>query len=547
MKNLSRRRKQIIGIVAFLVLGTAADLLFVTQTETGRQMLADMGLSFTRSDDGGYVVSGLIETVDVTVGAELGGRVLEVSVREGDTVPAGAVLARLDATALERQLEQARGVLMTAQANYDLLAAGATEDELALAQANVTAAQHQLVLAQQAYDDVFQHAELARAQTQASVASAQDRLDHAERSLRGVVSPDIQWYQDQLADAQDALTIARDNQELLGINEVIGVYDQARKNRDDFKDILTQVRDQIDNCVRDTNGDGVEDHDCSPDRAITVDGVPWTLEDAQDAYDDAEHAFRQADLQLQQAQITAQNTVDDAVKALEDATDDLTWALADPNAIDLAVAQANVAVAQAALDDALAQWTDVQDGPDPDVVDVAETQLAVAQANLEAAQAQLEITETGPRVEQLTAARGQVEAAQAAVDLLEWQLTQQTITATSDGVVLTRLVEPGEIAPPGAPLFVLGDLENLTLTVFVPENIYGAITLGQTATITADSFPDETFTATVQRIADQAEFTPRNVQTAEERVKTVFAIELAIKDVSGRLKPGMPADARFGA
>jgi multidrug resistance efflux pump len=114
-----------------------------------------------------------------------------------------------------------------------------------------------------------------------------------------------------------------------------------------------------------------------------------------------------------------------------------------------------------------------------------------------------------------------------------------------DGIVLSRLVEPGEVVPPGIPLITLGSLDDLTITVYIPENQYGAINLGQKALVKVDSFPGETFDATVVRIADQAEFTPRNVQTQEERQTTVYAVKLSVNDTEGKLKPGMPADVVF--
>jgi multidrug resistance efflux pump len=91
----------------------------------------------------------------------------------------------------------------------------------------------------------------------------------------------------------------------------------------------------------------------------------------------------------------------------------------------------------------------------------------------------------------------------------------------------------------------LGLLDDLTITVYIPEDRYGEISLGQAADVTVDSFPGETFSALVTHIADQAEFTPRNVQTAEGRATTVYAIELRVEDPEGKLKPGMPADVTF--
>ena len=122
---------------------------------------------------------------------------------------------------------------------------------------------------------------------------------------------------------------------------------------------------------------------------------------------------------------------------------------------------------------------------------------------------------------------------------------RERVRAPIAGVVLYRAVEPGEVVAPAANLLTIADLTDLTLTVYVPEDRYGRIALGQTHPVTVDSFPGEVFTGTVSYIADKAEFTPRNVQTTDSRKTTVFAIRLDLADGSGKLKPGMPADVQF--
>ena len=122
---------------------------------------------------------------------------------------------------------------------------------------------------------------------------------------------------------------------------------------------------------------------------------------------------------------------------------------------------------------------------------------------------------------------------------------REMVRAPIDGLVLDRLVEPGEIAAPGTPLVTLIDPADLTLTVYVAEDRYGQIALGQTYPVKVDSFPDQTFQGTVTHIANQAEFTPRNVQTTDSRKNTVFAIRLDLPPSDGKLKPGMPADVYF--
>jgi HlyD family secretion protein len=189
----------------------------------------------------------------------------------------------------------------------------------------------------------------------------------------------------------------------------------------------------------------------------------------------------------------------------------------------------------------------------------AEAGVTAAEAMVRAAEANQGLTEAGASGEQaaaaaaqtdaaraqLEAARAEANAASAAVDLAESQIAALTITSPIDGVVLARAIEPGEYAAPGATLLQIGQLGELTLTVYVPEDRYGEIELGQTANVRVDSFPDQAFEAEVIEIADQAEFTPRNVQTEEGRRSTVFAVHLAIEDPDSRLKPGMPADVEF--
>jgi multidrug resistance efflux pump len=122
-----------------------------------------------------------------------------------------------------------------------------------------------------------------------------------------------------------------------------------------------------------------------------------------------------------------------------------------------------------------------------------------------------------------------------------------SVVSPIDGVVIERSVEPGEVALAGSTMMIVSNLNNLTLTVYVPEDRYGVIMLGQTYPVSVDSFPGEVFKGTVSHIADQAEFTPRNVQTTDSRKTTVFAIKLILDPSNGKLKPGMPADVTFQA
>ncbi len=155
-------------------------------------------------------------------------------------------------------------------------------------------------------------------------------------------------------------------------------------------------------------------------------------------------------------------------------------------------------------------------------------------------------TVSGGRVKQVYVAEGdQVRKGQllVLVSSTTSAAMSENIASPIDGTILERLVEPDEFAAPGSTVMVVAPLDTLTLTIYVPENRYGEVSLGQVFPVTVDSFPSQTFKGKVTFISDQAEFTPRNVQTKDSRQTTVYAVKLALEPTGGKLKPGMPADA----
>jgi multidrug resistance efflux pump len=174
----------------------------------------------------------------------------------------------------------------------------------------------------------------------------------------------------------------------------------------------------------------------------------------------------------------------------------------------------------------------------------------VALAGLETGQQAPQVESTRIAMQQAEAGLESAQASQdqleAELDLLDLQIERLDLTSPVDGVVLRKSVEVGEVVATGAGLMSIGQLDELHITVYLPEDRYGQLALGDTAEVTVDSYPDQIFEASIIRIADQAEFTPRNVQTEEGRRTTVFAVELSVSDPNGLLKPGMPADVDFG-
>ncbi len=249
---------------------------------------------------------------------------------------------------------------------------------------------------------------------------------------------------------------------------------------------------------------------------------------------DARAAFQVAQVVLGRAGGSASVDLRDAAQSVYDiALEELDSAQADYDeikdseaAVAILSARAILAVSQERLDAARDRLLSLQIGDDSLKVAAAEAALKQAQEAADQAQAA-------------------VEQAMAALDLVDVQIGKLTVIAPSPGVILTRTIQPGEVIPAGGTAIKLARLDDLTITVFIPEDRYGELFLGQAATVVVDSFPDETFKAAITSIASEAEFTPRNVQTVEGRSSTVYAITLQVEDPSGRLKPGMPADVTF--
>lgn len=175
----------------------------------------------------------------------------------------------------------------------------------------------------------------------------------------------------------------------------------------------------------------------------------------------------------------------------------------------------------------------------------AQAQFLQANAAVQVARAALDRVRAGAAAPEIEARRAQLRQAQAAVDLLQLQVERTTLRAPVDGIVLVRSIRAGELAAPGIPLLTLGDLDTVRLTIYLPENVYGQVHLGQEVRVRVDSFPERVFPGEIVYIASQAEFTPKDVQTAEERVHLVYAARVRLPNPEHLLKPGMPADAEI--
>jgi multidrug resistance efflux pump len=449
--------------------------------------------TFNTPDNGQLNASGTIESVTVNVSPEMAGKVKEVLVEEGQPVKIGDPLLTLDDSLLAAQRD--------------------------VVQSGVDSARSALLMAQSSYD---------LAQAQYDVTLTASRAEEGPRRLTDWSNRTPNWFE------QPLWYFSRDEQIIAAQVEVDSALQALQESQAELESVIQDLNnaDFVAAETRLSNArmgyliaKAVDDHaqltggkvrpedvkinlpPLAPSYRIKI-AIAKTLSGDSDVVAAAQDAFDVAEAELNES---------------EKAYNDL---LTTDAAERVREARAAMSVAQERYEVALDTLSRLQTGEHS-------PQVQIAAIGLEQAKAALQQAESA------------VQQAEANLSLLDTQIADLTVSAPMDGVILTRNAEPGEFVQPGAVAFSIADLDNLTITVYVPEDRYGQISLGQQAQVTVDSFPGETFNAEVIHIADQAEFTPRNVQTAEGRSSTVYAIKLKVTDPKGKLKIGMPADVMF--
>ncbi len=205
-------------------------------------------------------------------------------------------------------------------------------------------------------------------------------------------------------------------------------------------------------------------------------------------------------------------------------------------------AQAAYQGARSALNHLLEQRSNPQEAQAQ--VDAAHARYQSAQAAAAKAQAALDALRVGATAEQIASAEAQVNVAQAALEGAQVQLGKATLRAPRNGAIVARSVYTGEMAGPGLTALTLADLDNVTLTIYVPGLELGQVELGQALNVHVDAYTDRAFPGVVTHISDQAEFTPRNVRSPDQRAQRVYAVKIKIANPDHALKPGLPAEVK---
>ncbi len=444
--------------------------------------------------DGKLHASGTIEAVQVDVSPEMSGKVKEAMVDEGQPVKTGDALLNLDDSMLQAQRNVAQAAVDSAN---NALASAENASQTAQAQydAAVTAARAQQGAARLAdwfgrepgqFDQplwYFSQDEQITA-AQAEVDSSQQALQQAQADLDQVIK---------------------------GLNNAEFVNAENRLNDARISYLVAK---------------SVQDHAQATGGKISPDALNLDLPQYAPAYKIKIRVAKALSTDNGNVLSVAQDAFDEAETELNDAQTAYNSLLNTDAADRVLTARAAVSVAKERFEVAQDTLSKLQTGERSPQVKIASRALDQAQSGVQQAQ-------------------GALNQAKANLALIDTQLKKLVVYAPMDGVVLTRNVEPGEFVQPGSAAITMANLDDLTITVYIPEDHYGEIHIDQQATVTVDSFPGQTFSATVTKIADQAEFTPRNVQTVEGRSATVYAVKLKVNDPEGKLKLGMPADVVF--
>jgi len=459
-------------------------------------LLSLLVVSCAPADSTTLQASGLIEATKIAVSPEMSGQIGDVFVEEGDSVMAGDPILKIKDELLTAQRQAAAASVETAKS-----ASQAAEAAYASAQT-----QYQITL------------ETARAadgsnRIQDWIGKRPDPFDQPK------------WY------------FSRTEQ----ISATQAIIETAQSN-------LEAAQANLDTVIKDLNNTSFLD----AEKRLADARINYLI--TKDVYERAKlskEEINPADLSYPDIPLNFQGSYKDRIAIAKDLSE-------DPNLVN--AAQRVYDAAKAELDDAQNAYNDLlTSGAATRVLD-ARAEVEVAREQVESTRDYLTSLQTGEDSLSVVAAQDTVNQAQAGMDqadaavteaeahlvLLDLQLDKLTVSAPVDGVVMTRSVQPGEVIQAGMTAVTIAKLDTLKVTVYISEDRYGEVKLGDSASLSVDSFPGETFSATVTRIADQAEYTPRNVQTKEERQTTVYAVELSVQNPDGKLKPGMPVDVTFG-
>jgi len=479
--------------------------------------------------------SGTIEATEIEVGPDVGARIARVLVNEGDTVKRGQTIAVLEETELRAQLQQAIGQRDAALNAYRNTLSGSRVQQIAAAKAQALSADAALDGARKnlaSTETAYSHAVDVKqtfTSAQAQVRSLTAQLASAERQAQAAATQ-AQGAGETLATAEQGLqtvtelTQARDSAQ--------GQYDTARASKDRAVTAMTTARADYER-VAGLFGQGAVSKRDMDNARLSLDTSTAGLDTAK-AQETAAKAVLQSTERALNDRLSAKQTVISARTS--------KGALArQREAADAQVRQVRAQLdgAHQALANAETAWADRTQTRISR--DAAATAVDTARGAAEAAHQNLSLLEAGNTADAIRSAKGQWQAAEGAVALARKHLAEAVVKAPIDGQISTIVAREGEVVSAGLPVVKMLDVQNAYVRVYLPFRDFGKVKVSDTGAIDTDAIPNRTFTGRVSEVASEAEFTPKNVETRDQRLQQVYWVKVALDNPDHRLKPGMPA------
>jgi multidrug resistance efflux pump len=476
--------------------------------------------------------SGSIEAIEVEISPQVAGQIVKLLVDEGDSVQKDQVVAEIAHSKLDIQLRQAQANLSAAETRYEQAKMLATltgtqiKTQVQQAKSMVEIASSRLSQAQIGFDLQGTATSTQIDQAESAIAMASTRLEQAKElyELQQAQSKNqIEQSESALKLATSRLTIAQKGARDQEIKVVENLMAQGKSNFDTAKLNFDRMQKLF--------GEG----------AISK----QQLELAQLQYDVSQAQYNSAQQQLSLVKEGVRSEDKDAIQSQVDQANSLLQ-LARSAQIqnnirgnDIESARSMVKQAESTL--SLAKANALQGN-------LRKEDITASQAGVQQAKSALELAEAGSiqskiQDQNVLLAETQVNAARDVVELLQSQINDATVKSPISGTITDRAIEVGELVSPGMTVFVIADLNKVYLTIYVSEVMLGKVKLGQLADVSVDSFPNRAFKGKVTYISPEAEFTPKNIQTKDDRLKLVYGVKIEIENPDKALKSGMPADA----
>jgi len=508
-----------------------------------------------------FLGSGVIEADEAQVGPKIGGRVAEILVREGDRVQSGQPIAVLEHQDLDADVERAKGAAEAAEFTLRDLERGSRPEQIAagrarLAQAEASrrGAERQLRTARESFakvTDMKQQMDAARARLASADANARAAKAKLDEARNGSTKQDLETLRAALRQAEARVQSAR-----VAAKNADAVYaHQSTVEAPLIAASTDEAARQADSGLADKELARVSqmaEGDAETQRTLDQAGAQQKmalarLAGARRSVGDAREQVALTRAQASQARDAAHRALEEALSARDTAQAQLEALVAGTREERVRQAEAVWVAAQADAEGARTTLTNATQSYDDRLAarqqrDSAQAALDIALAQEQGARAELDLLLAGQTREAIAAARGRFAEAQAAARAATVRRGYADIVAPFTGTVTDVVAKLGEMINPGAPIVVLSDLDHMWLRAYLGFPYLGQVVLGRKMRVTTQAVPGRVFEGKVIRVSDQAEFTPKDVQTPDQRMKEVFWVKIGLGNGEGLLKPGMPAD-----